>query len=188
MGAAMMEERLDQLGIAELVHLRGGFFMENLLKGVARIVETGEFAWAFRPDRPTPMIAAKDVGERAAALLTSSAWAEPRIEELLGPRDYTLKEAVGILGNAIGRPDVRYVQLPYGEARQAMIRAGMSPSFADAVMDTARSFNEGQAWAKERRSPRNTTETTLEQFARDVFAKAYRAAVGQTPIPRGPPT
>jgi uncharacterized protein YbjT (DUF2867 family) len=29
LGAAMMEERLDSLGIAELVHLRAPFFMEN---------------------------------------------------------------------------------------------------------------------------------------------------------------
>jgi hypothetical protein len=36
-------------------------------------------------------------------------------------------------------------------------------------METARSFNEGDVWAKEKRSVHNTTPTTLEQFARSAF-------------------
>ena len=58
-----------------------------------------------------------------------------------------------------------------------MIGAGASPSIADAVMVTARGFNEGRVWAREARSLRNTTETTLEAFAAETFAPAYRTAV-----------
>jgi uncharacterized protein YbjT (DUF2867 family) len=196
----MMEQRLNRLAIPELVHLRGAFFMENLLQGARQIAESGVFLWPFRPDRPTPMVAAADVGERAAELLTARsfdewdtrgysvrlrealgllaepAFAEPRVDEVLGPRHYTLDEATRILGAAVGRTDVRYAQIPYDEARRAMIDAGMSPSFADAVMETARSFNDGLAWEQEARSRRNTTRTTLEQFAAEVFAPAYEAA------------
>jgi uncharacterized protein YbjT (DUF2867 family) len=176
LGAAMMEERLDGLDIPELVHLRGGFFMENLLQGIGQIAATGTFGWAFAPDRPMPMVAAMDVGMRAAELLVQGSSPGPRVQELQGPRDYTLAEAVRILGAAIGRPEIRYVQLPFAEARKGMISDGLSFSFADAVMKTARSFNEGQVWAKEERTPRNTTETPLERFAQEVFAQAYRAA------------
>lgn len=181
MGAAMMEERLDQLAIPQLVHLRGSFFMENLLQCIPQIAETGIFAWAFATDRATPMIAAQDVGERAAELLAATDWNGPRVQELLGPRDYTFAEAVEILGESIGRPDVRYVQVPYEEARSGMIRAGMSPSFADAVMETARSFNGGETWAKEKRFLRNTTRTTLERFAREVFATTYKTVTAKRP-------
>jgi hypothetical protein len=58
-----------------------------------------------------------------------------------------------------------------------MIAAGISPSLADAVMQTAHGFNEGRVWAREARSPRTTTQTTLETFAAETFAPAYRAAV-----------
>jgi hypothetical protein len=112
----------------------------------------------------------------ALGLLAEPAFAEPRVDEVLGPRHYTLDEATRILGAAVGRTDVRYAQIPYDEARRAMIDAGMSPSFADAVMETARSFNDGLAWEQEARSRRNTTRTTLEQFAAEVFAPAYEAA------------
>jgi hypothetical protein len=52
---------------------------------------------------------------------------------------------------------------------------GLSPSFVDAVTETARSFNEGIVWAREKRSAQNMTTTTLEQFAEGVFRKAYEA-------------
>ncbi len=175
LGAAMMEERLEKLDIPELVYLRGAFFMDNLLQGVGQIAESDTFAWPFVPDRPTPMVAAGDIGKRAAELLVDR-FSGPRVQELLGPRDYTMAEAVRILGSAVGKPEVRYIQVPYEDVRKGMIGAGMSPSFADALLETARSFNEGQVWAKETRSPRNTTETTLEKFATETFGPAYRAA------------
>jgi uncharacterized protein YbjT (DUF2867 family) len=174
-GAAMMEERLDAMDIPELVHLRGCFFMENHLVALPSIVRDGVYAWAFRADRPTPMVAAYDVGVEAARLLTGEALGEPRVRELLGPRDYNLAEAATILGTAIGKPDLPYVQLSYEAAENAMRGAGLSASFAAAVMETARTFNEGGSWEREPRRPGNTSPTSLETFARDVFAPAYHA-------------
>jgi hypothetical protein len=49
-----------------------------------------------------------------------------------------------------------------------MIKAGLSESFANAVIQTARSFNEGEQWALEARSSRSTTVTSLERFAANV--------------------
>jgi hypothetical protein len=79
-----------------------------------------------------------------------------------------MDEAVAMLGRAAGRPDVRYLQVNYGDASEGMIKAGLSESFANAVIQTARSFNEGEQWALEARSPRNTTVTSLEWFAANV--------------------
>jgi uncharacterized protein YbjT (DUF2867 family) len=175
-GAAMMEQRLNAMDIGEFVRLRAAFFMENLLQCVPQMAQTGGFGWAFSGNKPMPMIATKDVGVRAAEILVASQ-VGPRVQELHGPRDYTMTEAVSILGASVGLPNARYIQLSYGEGRAGMIGAGISPSLADAVMETARGFNEGQVWAKEVRSPRNTTGTTLETFAAEIFAPAYRAAV-----------
>lgn len=78
LGASMMEERLDGLGIAELVHLRGCFFMENHLNlGLIAQAQTGVYGTMFRPDVATPMIATKDVGEKAAELLTEEPFRQP---------------------------------------------------------------------------------------------------------------
>jgi hypothetical protein len=64
------------------------------------------------------------------------------VQELHGPRDYTMEEAVSILGVSIGLPNARYIQVSYEEGRAGMIGGGAPPSFVDAVMMTARGFNE----------------------------------------------
>jgi len=172
MGAAMMEARLNDLGIAELVCLRGCFFMENFPNlGIVEQAKTGVFETMFRGDVATPMVAARDVGARAAALLTEEPFHEPRVREILGPRDYTMAEATKILGFALGHPELTYVQVPYDDARRHMLSGGLSPSFIDAVVETARSFNAGTIWAREERSAADTTETTLERWAREVFGR-----------------
>jgi hypothetical protein len=45
-------------------------------------------------------------------------------------------------------------------------------------METARSFNEGDVWAKEKLSAHNTTPTTLEQLARSAFQEGNEARPG----------
>jgi uncharacterized protein YbjT (DUF2867 family) len=174
----MMEQRLDGLEIAELVHLRGCWFMENFFNmGIVDQAKAGVFRTMFRGDIATPMVAAKDVGERAAELLTEEPFRQPRVREVLGARDYTMAEATRILGSAIGKPDLKYVQLSYQDARKHMLGVGLSPSFVDAVTPTARIFNRGALRGKEERSAQNTTSTTLEQFAEEVFRKAYEATI-----------
>lgn len=180
-GAAMLEEQLNRRPVSELVHLRACFLMENFFQGIPQILDTGIFRWPFRQDIATPMMAKRDVGNVAAALLIEEPFGQPRVRELLGPRDYTMTEATGILASAVGRRDVRYARISYDEARAEMIRGGVSSSFADAVMETARSFNGGVTWAQEARSSQNTTPTTFEQWAEEVFAPMYRAAEDRNP-------
>jgi hypothetical protein len=66
--------------------------------------------------------------------------------------------------------------VPYKDARGGMIESGMSASFADALIETAMSFNNGERWALEAPSPRNTTPTTLERWTESVFGASRYAA------------
>ena len=174
LGAALMEDRLDALNIPELVHLRCCWFMENFFKGLAFVQQaaSGVFSSGFRGDVATPMIATGDIGQIAANILLEEPFVQPRVRELLGPRDYTMKEATQILGAAIGKPDLVYVQSSYEDAMKGMTAAGVSPSFAEAVTETARSFNQLQRWALEERSGQNTTPTTLESFAKEALSRS----------------
>jgi uncharacterized protein YbjT (DUF2867 family) len=172
LGAALMEERLDRLGIPELAHLRAGFFMENFTKGMGFAAQAagGSFSTPFRGDLPMPLIAARDVGHKAAELMTSDHFPTDPVQELHGSGNHTLAEATATLGAAIGKPDVLYRQVEYAQARQAMVAGGFSASFADAVMETAESFNAGERWALEERAPRNTTPTSLREWAEETLA------------------
>lgn len=182
MGAAIGEQLLDQIDIPERVYLRACFFMENHLGFgfVDQAATSHTYATMFRPDLATPMIAAKDVGRVAAALLTEEPFTQPRMRELLGARDYTMTEATRILGTAVDLPRLRYTQIPYDQARRSMIDQGLSGSFADAVIETAHSFNDGITWATQPQSANNSTPTTLEDFARDVVRPVYVTAYPPT--------
>jgi len=87
-----------------------------------------------------------------------------------------MTEATRILGEAIGNPDLRYVQFPEEDARKAMSGMGMSDSVVDALLEMERGFNTGKIRPTRERSAENTTPTTLEEFARAIFAPAYRAS------------
>jgi uncharacterized protein YbjT (DUF2867 family) len=169
-GAGIMEELLNYTEIPERVYLRAGFFMENhAALGFADQGLAGSYATMFAPDIPTPMVAARDIGHVAAGVLAEEPLEQSQIRELLGPRDYTMTEAMGILGAALGLPELAYHQIDYEEGQRLMVQSGASESFAAAVAQTAQSFNTGAVWHQEARSARNTTPTTLETFAQEVM-------------------
>ncbi|TPK73264.1 NmrA family transcriptional regulator [Mesorhizobium sp. B2-4-18] len=176
LGAALMEDRLAALGLDELVFLRASFFMENFAKGMGFVQQaaSGIFMTPFRGDLPMPLIAASDLGQRAAALLDATRFPSERIIELHGGGYYTFEQATAILGSAMGR-QVTYKAAPFTEARAGMIANGLSPSFADALGETAASFNKGERWALEAPSIRNATPTTFESWAQ-AFARSQSAA------------
>lgn len=176
LGLHDMEERLNALDIPELTHLRPAYFMENHLGGVEYIAHHGSYGTALRPDIAIPMIATIDIGAKAAELLVEEPYREPRVRELLGPREYTMTEAARILGKAIGKPDLKYVQLSYDQARQDMLAMGLTAGYADTMIELSRHMNETMIRGTEPRSAVNTTPTTLEHFAQVVFRSAYELA------------
>ncbi len=154
--------------------MRPTYFMENLLFGVGVIKNAGVNGSPMEPNLPMPMIATKDIAAYIAPVLERADFEGKSVRELLGNRDVTMVEATRVLGEATGKPDLQYVQFAYEDARQALLGIGMSQSVADAYIEMYRGFNEGKIQATEERSPENTTPTTLEEFAREVFEPAYR--------------
>ena len=169
LGAAWMEEHLE---VAEPVYLRAGWFMENFSRGLGFVAQasTGRFATPFRADRPMPMVSAGDVGRLAAELLLEEVRPTSKVRELHGGGDYTMAQATAILGRAIGKPTLEYLQVSAQDARDNMVASGMSRSFAEAVLETAQSFNAEEPWALEPRSLRSSSPTSLECWAADTLA------------------
>jgi uncharacterized protein YbjT (DUF2867 family) len=120
------------------------------------------------------MIATRDVAAVAADLLSRTPPKGQSVRELHGPREYSFQEASAILGAAIGKPDLGYVQFSPEQSRQAMIGMGISGAAADSILEMIHGFCSGHLGSRQARSARSTTPTTLEEFARTVFAPAFR--------------
>lgn len=176
-GLRANERRLDAVGGVDVLHLRPTFFMENWVEelGTPELLrEEGIVGSPLRPDLAMAQIATRDIGDVAADRLAARDVSGSTTRELLGPRDYTLEETARILGEAVGKPDVPYVQFGYDDARAAMLEMGLDEDAADGYVEMYRAFNEGHVEPEEDRSEENTTPTTLEAWAEEVFAPAYR--------------
>lgn len=170
-----LEERFNALAL-NVLHLRPGPFMENHLPSVGMIKQMGVMGSALKGDQPMAMIATRDIGEVGAKRLLALDFTGHSVLELMGPRDVAMNEVARAFGEAIGKPDLKYQQFPYEEAEQAFIGMGVPREMAGLYTEMTRGFNEGLVKPTQQRSPQTTTPTTIEQFAREVFAPAFRAS------------
>lgn len=168
-----IEQRFNRLGGTNVLHLRPTFFMENLLMNVQMIKNMGINGTPMKPDVAIPIIATKDIAAEAAERLLRLDFKGKSVKELLGPREWTMTEMTAILGRAIGKPSLPYVQFPYEDAEKAMIGMGLSPDVARSYIEMYRAFNDGIIKPTEQRSAKNTTPTSFEKFAEE-FAAIYK--------------
>ncbi|MDP9122803.1 MAG: NAD(P)H-binding protein [Acidobacteriota bacterium] len=172
------EERLDSLEGTNVVHLRPASFMENHLQSIGLIRSQGAYLGVLPGDVPSPTIATRDIADEAARLLAALDFEDKSTRELLGARDYTMTEAVHILGSAIGKPHLSYVVISEDQARHGMLAAGLPPPATESLLEMYRAMVSGKIRPSEPRLRENTTNTTLEDWATSDFALAWHAAGG----------
>ena len=167
-GLYNFEKKLSAIPSLNALYLRPAGFMENLLFQIGVIKGFGTMAL------PLPMIATRDIGDAAADALLQLNFQGKSARELQGARDITNTEAAKTIGAAIGKADLTYKQMPAAQLKPGFMQMGMSSNMADLLLELADAQNSGHLKALEPRSAKNTTPTTLETFAAEVFAPAYR--------------
>jgi uncharacterized protein YbjT (DUF2867 family) len=172
-GLHNLEQKLNQINSANVLHLRAGYFMENTLPQVNAIRQMAAVATPLREDLKLPMIATRDIGTIAANALVHKTVTGKQTRELLGQRDLSYTDVTTIISQAIGMPGLKYVQLPDDQFRGALVQMGMSAQFAGLLLEMIAALNSGQMRALEPRTPQNTTPTTYETFVADSFVPAY---------------
>ena len=177
-GLHRQEQRLNQLEEVDILHLRAGFFMENHLHAIDLIRASGIYPDMLAPNVPIPMIATEDIAAVVADELMHPGFTGHVVRHLLGPRSCTMNEAAHILGAAIGRPDLKYVQADPEDAKTGMVQMGISRDVADQFEEMSRAFSDGLINGTFVRDATNSTPTTLESFARR-FAQSYEMTGAQ---------
>jgi uncharacterized protein YbjT (DUF2867 family) len=176
-GLHNFEEKLNQIDGANVLHLRAGYFMENTLPQAAVIRKMGFAVGPVRPDLKLQLIASSDIGKAAAEGLLRLEFRGKQTRELHGQRDLDYTEVARIIGQAIGKPDLKYVHAPDEQVRPALMQAGMSDNVAGAILELAHAMNAGHMRALEPRNERNTTKTKYEDFVAEFFVPAYQEQV-----------
>lgn len=173
-GLHNLEEKLKRVSPLNALYLRPASFMENLLMSIDGIRMMNALPGPAPADVPSPMIATRDIGNYAASRLTARDFSGYSTQELLGPRDITMRDCAGVIGRAIGKPNLAYVQMPLMLLESALKSMGLPKSSTALVLEMWKGGNEGLLNPQEQRSEKNTTPTTLEQFAEEVFAPQFQ--------------
>ena len=165
----LMEQGLSDIGLP-VTFLRPGWFMENAAWDVAAARDEGVLHSFLQPaDKPVPMVATKDVGSAAAALLLED-WQGTRVAELEGPARSSPNGLAQAFAAVLGRA-VR-VEIVPRESWEKLFRAqgARNPLPRIRMLD---GFNEGWIEFQDRGRSAMKGPTSLDA----VIAELVKAAV-----------
>ena len=178
-GLHNLEQKLNRIPGLNVLYLRPGYFMENLLLSLAPLCSMGMLPGGMQGEFSMPWIATKDIGEYAAERLAACDFSGSSIQELHGQRNLSMSEAASIVGRAVDKPNLEYKQVPFPLLESALLQMGMPNSTVALLIEMWEGANAGLIVPQERRSAKNSTPTTLETFVTEVFAPAYQAVVAR---------
>lgn len=142
-GLHNLEQKLNGVAALKAVYLRAGYFMENLLPQVGVIQKFGMTGGPLRGDLKVAMIATRDIGAAASDALLKLDFTGKQSRELLGQRDLNYQEVTAVIGKAIGKPNLAYMQFPPAQLKPALMQMGMSSNMADLLLEMADALNSG---------------------------------------------
>ncbi|MGL2965854.1 NmrA family NAD(P)-binding protein [Flavobacterium sp. XGLA_31] len=169
-GLGRQELRLNQLPAeVKVLSLRPEAFMENHIDSL-KLFNT--IASPLRPEVSTGLIASADIADFAAERLSQLDFTGKTHQDLLGDREYTQTEATQIIGEAIGKPELAYVQLSYADYKNKLLSVGMSESRAAMITERYQAINDGY-FNNGVRTATATTPTSLATFAKTVLKPMF---------------
>lgn len=173
-GILLAVEDAFRSALANVTVLRPGYFMENLLHSVDTLAQ-GALYHVFPRDTAYPLVATRDIGDKAAEALLDRTWTGHRLFGVHGPAHFSHDDMVSILAEELGHP-VRYEQVTDEQLRQGMLDSGMPSFAADLLTELYRRGREGYLEAAEPRTSESTTPTTFREFIREVLRPAIERA------------
>jgi uncharacterized protein YbjT (DUF2867 family) len=171
-GLRYQEQRLNKIEAINVLHLRPTFFMENFLMDMELIKKMGINGGHIRGDLPIAMIAARDVARVAAEHMLGRDFSGKSVHDLLGPQDISMADATRIIGEKIGKPDLKYIHFSRKDYISGLVEAGLTNNMAQLLAEMSAGINEGLFAVGRVRTPEMVTPTKFEAFA-DLFARIY---------------
>jgi uncharacterized protein YbjT (DUF2867 family) len=165
------EEKFRAAGM-NIVSLRPNEFMENVFFSLPTIIGQDSIYTSIPGSVKAPFIATQDIAEVAAEFLLNPVDGH-HVIDIVGPQEISLDEWARITGQAIGK-QVRVITVPGDKLKAAMSQLGMSPEMAALLVEMEEAFPRIQGQFKG--DQKLTGKVTFPQFARDVFAPAYKQA------------
>ena len=173
LGAHFLEEIFnEQLFDVALTHLRPTYFYYNTLGFIPMIKGLGFIRANYGGADKIPLVSPVDIAAAAAEELQAMSAAQP--VRYVASDECTGDELARVLGEAIGRPDLRWVVCPDAQMQADLEQAGLPVTLATHLVDMYRSLHSGALAADYfRHRPAVLGHVKLPAYAAE-FAAAYR--------------
>lgn len=162
--AAEMELAFDKLD-ADVLSLRPGYFMENLLMQIQPLQVQKQFSFLFKPDFNIPFISTDDIGDVATQYLLDTQWAGHWKLNLMGPESITCSQVSAQL-SALLPHAVTYQQGSVQESKAMLAHFGATSGVQQELTDMFQALASDQGPYATTRTPESHTPTSFEQFAK----------------------
>jgi len=167
--------------VANVMHLRPSFFMENVFYNIPDIIRDGAIYMPMPGNLAIPMVCTADIAEAAAKALRDRQWQGQHVRHLLGPEDISQLDIAQILSDELNR-QIDYIEVTPQQAYDGLGQMGFSKPVADSFLEMYEWSRAGLPGNDAVRTPETTTPTSFRQFAREVFKPAYEQAVAQAAV------
>jgi len=171
-GFHILDQILNRLRDIKLVHLQGGWFMDDLARWAEAIAQHDRIGFTLAPEVKAPWVCVQDLAIFAAKEFDAPTEDHRSVKQL--GIDYTMPEIAAIIGRALGREvDYRFVD-PTSHAVETEFRERFG-TLDRWVYDknTAAALNDGRV---KFRDDRPVLPTTMEEFVKDTLGPLIEKA------------
>jgi uncharacterized protein YbjT (DUF2867 family) len=171
-GLYYVEQALNELKDVNVKHLRPGFFYYNFLGNLGMIKHMGIIGANYGEGAKLVIADTSDIAEAAAEELINLSFKGKSIRYIVSD-EKTTDEVAAILGTAIGKPDLKWINFSDADTLGAMLQNGVPNDIAKNYTEMGAAMRSGEM-ASEYNASRmgKFGRIRFEAFA-PVFAAAY---------------
>jgi len=173
-GLFRVEKAYSRLTGVDILHLRPGFFYTNFLANIGMIKHMNIMGGNYGSSSTMVLVHPTDIADAAAKALLSLEFKGHSIEYVVSA-EKSPTEIAAILGAAIGKPELPWVDFTDEQNHAGMIQAGLSEEVAKNYTEMGAAVKSGEMAADYASKPKPVFgNIPLEDFAK-TFAIIYHS-------------
>lgn len=161
---------LNQLTDRTVIELRPGSFYTNFYNDIKSIKEYGALMAGYGENDKIAFVSPNDIAETALVELTTPF--QGKKVRYVASEELTCNEAAKILGEAIGKPELKWIALLEEQLLNGLIQSGFPYQLAHSFVKMQMETHSGKTFENYLKNRPVLGKTKLKEFAKE-FAKAY---------------
>jgi NAD(P)H dehydrogenase (quinone) len=161
---------LNQLSDRTVIELRPGSFYTNFYNDIKTIKENGALMAGYGENDKIAFVSPNDIAEAVLEELTTPF--QGKKVRYVASDELTCNEAAKILGESIGKPELKWIALSEEQLLNALIQSGFPHQLAHNFVKMQMETHSGKTFENYLKNRPVLGKTKLKEFAKE-FAKAY---------------